>query len=131
VMMTSDEPRAELAVVLVGRLEWADADQRGLRLRDDVGNEFTIPPARDEQSVGHLIGIYVSVSGRPERDATGWVTGLCEAYIELAANPFAGAGISAAISLEDIMASAPGPIPGGIPDLTDEEIAALYEALLR
>ena len=119
----------EQTVVLVGRLEKVDIGRHDFRIRDDVGNEFTIPKVQDDQSVMHLIGSYVAVSGRPERDVAGRVTSLREAHIELAPNPVAGAEIPAAITLEDIMASAPGPIPGGIPDLTDDEIEAFYEAL--
>lgn len=126
-MTTSDD--VENPVVIVGRLEQQGADCGGFRVRDDVGNEFTIPEARDGEPVMHLTGRYVSVSGRPERDAAGRVTGLREAHIELAVDPFAGAGIPATISLERIMSSAPGPIPGGIPDLTDDEIEAFYVAL--
>ena len=128
-MTTSDERRAEHPVVLVGRLEQHGTGHCEFRVRDDVGNEFTIPEVRDGQSVMHLTGSYVSVSGRPERDAAGRVTGLREAHIELAANPFAGSGIPAAISLEDMMSSVPGPIPGGIPDLNDDEIEAFHDAL--
>lgn len=119
----------EQTVVLVGRLEKVDIGRHDFRIRDDVGNEFTIPKVQDDQSVMHLIGSHVSVAGRPERDTAGRVTTLREAQIEMAADPFAGAGIPAAVELEQLISSVPGPKPGGIVDLSDQEIEAFYTAL--
>lgn len=48
---------------------------------------------------------------------------------ELALDPLGIEEMPADIPLEDILASAPGPAPGGIPGLTDDEIEAFLEAI--
>lgn len=120
---------SDQTVVLIGRLEKVDIGRHDFRIRDAVGHEFKIPKVQDDQSVMHLIGNYVSATGLPERDAKGTVTTLRGAKIELAPEPFSGAGIPVPADLESILASAPGPALGGIDDLTDDEIDAFYEAL--
>lgn len=116
------------AVTVVGRLFAVNLKSHRLLVQDDVGSEFALPKVENDLEVGQLIGSYVSVTGTPERDARGRLTEIHGAAIGPAAAP-AGAGIRDAVSLDAILASAPGPAAGGIPGLTEAEANAFFEAL--
>jgi len=123
------ESRPDETLVLVGRLMDLDYGRHGYFLRDDVGHEFALPDYHDDRSLVHLIGRHVAVTGWPEYDESGLINALREAQIESAPDPFSGTKIPAAVDIELIMARAPGPIQGGIADLTDDEIEDFYEGL--
>jgi len=118
-----------LAVTFVGRLEKVDIGRHNFRIRDDVGHEYTIPRVKNDESVMHLIGTHVEVTGVPDLDSQGHLTALREADIGPAKDPVAGGGVPSPVGLDAILASAPGPKPGGISELTDDEIDAFYDAL--
>lgn len=124
------EPAGE-AVTFVGRLRAVNLDTHRLTVTDDVGNKVALPNVVIDAGIGHLLGEYVTVVGAPERSETGNLTQLHDAQIKAApALPAGfGHGVPEATSLEQILASAPGPQFGGIPGLTDEEEDAFLDAL--
>jgi hypothetical protein len=123
------ENAAHEPVTVVGRLYAVNLKSHRLQIQDDVGNEFALPKVHNDDEVGHLLGRYVSVTGTPERDLRGRVTQVHGAVITAAPQLGADAGVREAVSLDEILAAAPGPISGGIPGLTEEEADAFYEAL--
>ncbi|MDM4762161.1 hypothetical protein QT381_03970 [Galbitalea sp. SE-J8] len=122
------EPEAD-SVTFVGRLRAVNLDTHRLQVTDDVGNRVALPNVANDVQVGHLIGGYVEVVGAPERDPKGKLAQIHEAVIQAAA-PIPGAfGVREVVSLEDILASAPGPVLGGIPGLTDDEAESYVKAI--
>lgn len=121
------DPSSE-AVTVVGRLFAVNLKSHRLLVQDDVGGEFALPKVENDLQAGQLIGSYVTVTGAPERDGRGRVTEIHGAAIALASPP-ATAGIRDSVPLNQILASAPGPVVGGIPGLTEAEANAFLEAL--
>ena len=117
------------AVVFVGRLEKVDIKRHDFRIRDDIGNEFTLPKVADDTSVMHLIGTHVRVEGVAERDALGRVASIRGAHITPTADPSTNTPIPPDVALVTILDAASGPSGRGIPGLTDEEVDAFFEAL--
>lgn len=116
-------------VTVVGRLYAVNLKSHRLQIQDDVGNEFALPKVDNDSEVGYLLGGYVSVTGEPERDLHGRLTQIHGAVIVSAPQLVAGVGVRESVSLDEILAAAPGPIAGAIPGLTGEEADAFYEAL--
>ena len=123
------ESEPDDVVVYVGRLEKVDIKRHDFRIRDDIGNEYSLPKVADDTSVMHLIGAHVRVAGVAERDALGRVASIREAHIALAADPADDAPIKPEVSLAAILDAAPGPSGRGVPGLTDDEADAFFEAL--
>lgn len=69
------------------------------------------------------------MKGFPEFDARGRLTHLRSAEIIAAPDPLGGSAVPDAVSLEEILASAPGVEPGGIEGLTDAEFDSFFEAM--
>lgn len=116
-------------VTVVGRLYAVNLKSHRLQVQDDLGNEFALLKVENDTEVGHLLGSYVSVTGTPERDSRGRPAQIHGAMIDAAPQIPAAAGIRESVALEQILASAPGPIAGGIPGLTDDEAETFFEAL--
>jgi hypothetical protein len=126
----SHEPRAEI-VAFVGRLRAVNLDTHRLQVTDDIGNRVALPNVVNDSAVGRLLGDYVTVVGTPGRDANGRLTQVHEAVVEAAPllPPDVGLGVAEPVSLEEILASAPGPMFGGIHGLTDGEADGFLDAL--
>lgn len=127
---TAEAPRGE-AVTFVGRLRAVNLDTHRLQVTDDVGNKVALPNVLNGASVGRLLDEYVEVIGTPERDARGRLTQLYDAVIQPAAAFAQGIalGVREPLSLDDILASAPGLEIGGIPGLTEEEAVSFLRAI--
>lgn len=123
------EPDAD-AVTFVGRLRAANLDTHRLQVTDDIGNKVALPNVVNDAEVGRLLGSYVSVVGSPERDLKGRLSQIHQAVVQAAESLPANVtvGVPAAVSLDEILASAPGPQLGGI-GLTEQEAEAYFEAL--
>lgn len=117
------------AVEVIGRLYAVNLKSHRLQVQDDLGNEFALPNVADDDAAAALIGRYVSVYGRPERDSRGRIAHILNATIEEAPALPGSPGTREAVPLEAILASAPGPQPGGIAGLTDAEVDAFLEML--
>lgn len=124
------QPEAE-TVAFVGRLRAVNLDTHRLQVTDDVGNRVALPNVVNDAAVGRLLGDYVTVVGTPERDSKGRLSQIHEAIVEAAPVLPAGVGLGVPepVSLEDVLASAPGPSFGGIHGLTDDEADAFLDAL--
>lgn len=120
-------------VTFVGRLRAVNLDTHRLQVTDDIGNRVALPNVVNDAAAGRLLGGYVTVVGSPERDPKGKISQIHEAVVTAAPPLPDGVQVGAPpnISLEEILASAPGPMFGGITDLTDEEAEAFFEAIGR
>lgn len=124
-----DPPQGPDSVTFVGRLYYVDLHTHRLKVQDDVGHHVALPKVSNDAEVSRLIGQYVAVTGAPERDERGRLTLIRDAVVAAAPDPLGGSVVPATVSLDDILASAPGPdIDGGI-ELTDEEFASFLEAV--
>ena len=117
------------SVTVIGRLYAVNLKSHRLQVQDDVGNEFALPRVANDAQVGHLLGTYVRVTGLPERDSRGRLSEIRGAVIDAAPLLGVEAGVREPVPLEAILASAPGPVAGGVPGLSDEETIAFLEAL--
>ena len=88
-----------------------------------------LPRVSNDAQVGRFIGSYVTVTGAPERDAQGRLTKIHDAEVLAAPDPLGGSAVPTAVSLDEILASAPGNEPGGIEGLTDAEFDSFFEAM--
>ncbi len=125
----STPARSEDEVTFTGRLFAVNLNTHRLQVQDDVGNQVALPKVLNDVEVGKLVGAYVRVTGAPEVDPEGRLTHINDATVELARDPLGGQQDRAKASLEEILASAPGPTLGGIAGLTDSEVAAYLEAI--
>lgn len=123
------ESRPGDIVTLVGRLEKVDLKNHKFRVRDDVGNAYSLPQVTDDVVASRLIGTAVSVTGSPDRDDLGRIVTLRHAQITALPDPLSGTRIPTAVSVAEILASADGPEPGGLENLSDEEADSFFNAL--
>nr|BFF12458.1 hypothetical protein GCM10025699_37610 [Microbacterium flavescens] len=112
-------------VTFVGRLRAVNLDTHRLQVTDDLGNKVALPNVVNDADVGSLLGRHVAIVGTPERDVKGRLAQIHAATIEAASPIPADIGVRGAVSLNDILASAPGAELGAVPGLTEDE-AELY-----
>jgi hypothetical protein len=115
-------------VTFVGRLYAVNLKTHRLQVQDDVGTQVALPGVLHDADAGRLLGAHVTVTGTPELDTRGRLTHIHDATIEAAPDPLAGDVVPGVVSLEEILASAPGIEPGGI-GLTEAESDAFFEAM--
>lgn len=116
------------AVTFTGRLYAVNLKTHRLQVQDDVGTRVALPDVLNDAYAGRLLGTHVTVTGTPELDARGRLTHIYDSTIEAAPDPLAGEVVPGVVSLEEILASAPGIEPGGI-ELTEAESDAFFEAM--
>lgn len=117
------------AVQFTGLLFAVNLNTHRLQVQDDVGHQVALPKVANDTAVRHLLGSYVTVTGTPELDAHGGLSGIRDAEIARMEDPLTDTGIPLAMSVQDILASSPGPQPGGLAGLTDAEADAFFEAM--
>lgn len=120
-------------VAFVGQLEKVDLHVGAFRVRDSVGHTLDLDPPDDPMSWARLIGQWVRASGIAVVNREGELVGLAAAHLEPHELPEGVVlGAPPNRSLEEILASAPGPDPNivGI-DLSDEEWDEFMRALGR
>lgn len=110
-----------------GWLEKVDLRTHEFRLRDDVGNRVQLKRVVDDAEAAKLVGQWVAAEGRGVKDASGRLVMLENARVFAIADPTAPYLGGHVVSIDEILASAPGPVMGGGIDLTDDE----FEAFLR
>lgn len=125
--ISPEQPEDE--VRFTGRLFAVNLNTHRLQVQDDVGHKVALPKVANDTTVMHLLGSYVTVTGAPELDADGRVSGIRDAHIRPMEDPLADTGVPAPVSLEEILASAPGLEPGGLSGLTDAEADAFFETM--
>jgi len=106
-----------------GWLEKVDLHSHTFRLRDDIGNTVALRHVADDAAAARLVGQWVRAEGAATLSPTGRVTTLNDARVFETVDPAAEFVGRRVISLEQILASAPGPDPNGGIDLSDEEAA--------
>lgn len=116
------------AVTFAGRLYAVNLNTHRLQVQDDVGNQVALPRVLNDTEVSKLIGAHVTVTGAPEFDARGRLIYIHDAAIVAAPYPLGETVVPGAVSLDEILRTAPGPDPDGGIELTDEEFASFFEA---
>lgn len=116
------------AVTFAGRLYAVNLNTHRLQVQDDVGNQVALPRVLNDTEVSKLIGTHVTVTGAPELDARGCLVYIHDAAIVAAPDPLGETVVPGAVSLDEILRTAPGPDPDGGIELTDEEFASFFEA---
>lgn len=117
------------SITFAGRLYAVNLNTHRLQVQDDVGHQVALPKVANDAEVSRLIGNYVNVTGAPVRDTRGRLTHIHDATVVAAPDPLSGSVVPAAVSLDEILASAPGVEPGGIAGLTDAEFDSFFEAM--
>lgn len=116
-------------ITFAGKLYAVNLNTHRLQVQDDVGHQVALPKVSNDAEVSRLIGTYVTVTGVPERDARGRLTHIHDVVVVAAPDPLDGSVVPAAVTLDEILASAPGVEPGGIEGLTDAEFDSFFEAM--
>lgn len=83
----------------------------------------------NDAQVATLLGSYVIARGSPVVDAGGRRTHIHEASVEVAPEFVERSRLHEVVSLDEILASAPGPDPDGGIELTDDEFDDFWAAL--
>jgi hypothetical protein len=112
-----------------GWLEKVDLHSHTFRIRDDVGNTVELRRVIDDNAAGRLVGQWVTAEGDATVSPTGRVVVLNHARVLETGDPAAAFLSSRVMSLDEILASAPGPDPSVGLDLTDEEAAEYLRAV--
>ncbi len=123
------DPPVPQTITFVGRLFAVNLKTHRLQVQDDVGHQVALPKVLEEAGLGALLGKYVLVTGRPGNDSSGSLAYIHDAKVEPTPDPLGGASPPRVMSLEEILASAPGPPPSGGLGLTEEESDAFLEAM--
>jgi len=110
-----------------GRLEMVNLRSHEFRVRDDVGQAVDLLHVRDDTHAAQHVGQWVIAEGDGVFLADGLVA-LDNAGITLVDDPAKGLEHDDLVTLEDLLAGAPGPDPSGGIDLSDDEFAAFLEA---
>jgi hypothetical protein len=110
-----------------GRLEKVDLRSHEFRVRDDVGFSVELRRVIDDADVARLVGQWVMAEGGATFNAAGRVVALDNATVHQVVDPGAPYVGRYVVTVEDILASAPGADMDGGLDLTDEE----FEEFLR
>lgn len=124
-----DPPSSPDLITFAGRLYAVNLHTHRLQVQDDVGHQVALPKVSNDGEVSRLIGSYVTVTGGPEHDARGRLTHIRDAVVDPAPDPLGGVVVPAAVSLNEILASAPGIEPGGIEGLSDAEFDSFFAAM--
>jgi hypothetical protein len=111
-----------------GRLEKVDLRSHEFRVRDDVDQTVDLKHVQSDTTAAQLVGQWVVARGEAVLHESGRLVVLDNASISRVDDPAAEHMDRSVTTLDEILASAPGPdIDGGI-DLTDDEFQAFLEA---
>ena len=117
------------AATAAGRLEKVDLKSHDFRLRDDVGNTVELRRVEDDVAAAKLVGEWVIAGGEATRNSTGRIVTLTGVRVRQVDDPGAEFLRHRVVSIEEILASAPGPDAEGGLDLTDEEFDGFVRAM--
>ncbi len=111
-----------------GRLEKVDLRSHEFRVRDDVDQTVDLKHVQSDTTAAQLVGQWVVARGDAVLNESGRLVVLDNASISRVGDPAAEHMDRNVTTLDEILASAPGPdIDGGI-DLNDDEFRAFLEA---
>lgn len=111
-----------------GRLEKVDLRTHEFRVRDDVGFSVELRHVIDDEEVARLVGQWVRAEGDATVDSAGRVVSLDNATVHEVVDPAAPYIGPYVVSVNEILASAPGADMDGGLDLTDEEFDEFLRA---
>ena len=112
-----------------GWLEKVDLHTHTFRLRDDVGHTLELRRVTQDTAAARLVGQWVSAEGDAITSGTGRLVALNNAVVRETGDPAAAFLDKGDISLDEILAEAPGPDPDGGIELTDEEFTEFMRAI--
>lgn len=121
--------QAEGVTSAAGWLEKVDLRYHDFRLRDDVGNRVQLRRVVDDAAAAKLVGQWVAAEGQGVNDASGRVVALENAHVFAIADPAADYLGRRVVSIDEILASAPGSVTDGGIGLSDEEVAEFLRAI--
>lgn len=120
--------QAEGVTSSLGWLEKVDLRSHEFRLRDDVGNRVKLRRIVDDAAAAKLVGQWVAAEGQGVNDASGRVVALENARIMAIPDPAAAYPGGRVVTIDEILASAPGPVIEDGIELTDDEFEAFLKA---
>lgn len=121
---TSNRVQTDTVMTAMGRLEKVDLRSR---VRDDVGQAVDLKHVAGDNAAAHLVGQWVIAQGEGVL-FSGRLVALDNASIEPLDDPASVLVGDTHTTIEEILASAPGPNPDGGVELTDQEFTAFLEA---
>lgn len=125
---TPTRVRTGTIMTAAGRLEKVDLRSHDFRLRDDVDTTVELKSVENDTVAAQLVGQWVVAEGTGIQRASGRLVALQNVRVLPANDPAADYVGPKVVTLDEILASAPGPDPSGGLDLTDDEFAAFLEA---
>jgi hypothetical protein len=115
-------------VTATGRLEKVDLRSHEFRVRDDVDQTVDLKHVQSDVTAAQLVGQWVVARGEAVVLESGRLVVLDNASVSAVDDPATEHMGGSVTTLDEILASAPGPdIDGGI-DLTDDEFEAFLQA---
>ena len=126
---TPTRVRTGTVMTAAGRLEKVDLRSHEFRLRDDVDNTVDLKRVENDTVAAQLVGQWVVAQGIGIQHASGRLVALQNARVLPADDPAADYVGRKVVTLEEILASAPGPDPSGGLDLSEDEAIAFLKAL--
>jgi hypothetical protein len=127
-------PNLQGGVVVSGLLEAVDLRSRRFRVHDDVGNDIVLDEVSNPHAAAALIGQRVSAEGNGERGVRGQLVRVHGAVVWPAPVPTEWTQSGRVQTDPWTLAAAlnaPGPPPGGVPGVDDEEIEEFLASLRR
>ena len=126
---TPTHVRTATVMTAAGRLEKDDLRSHEFRLRDDVDNTVELEGVKNDTVAAQLVGQWVAAQGTGIQHASGRLVALQDARVLPADDPAADHIGPKAVTLQEILVSAPGPDPNGGLDLSEDEAIAFLKAL--
>jgi hypothetical protein len=123
---TSGRVLADTRMEARGRLEMINLRSHEFRVRDDVGVSVDLKHVLDDECVAQFVGQWVAATGDGIL-ASGRLVALDNAVVELVHDPVRDLVNDEMVTIDQLIASAPGPDPRGGFDLTDDEFASFLE----
>lgn len=111
-----------------GWLEKIDLRSHEFRVRDDVGLSVDIKHVADDVHAAQFVGQWVSATGEGVFASDGRLVVLDNAVVEFLHDPAEDLVDRETMTIERLLATAPGPDPRGGIDLTDDEFVSFLEA---
>jgi hypothetical protein len=119
---------SDAVMTATGRLEKVDLRSHEFRVRDDVDQTVELKHVENDTTAAQLVGHWVVARGDAVMHGSGRLVVLDNASVSPVDDPAAEHVGASVTTIDEILASAPGPdIDGGI-DLTDDEFTAFLEA---
>lgn len=112
---------------VLGRVEKVDLRSHEFRVRDDIGNSVDLKHVHDDVDVARLVGQWVSAVGDGIL-AAGRLVALDDVSISPVDDPARTFEGEVSQSLDELLASVPGPDPDGGIDLSEDEFADFLKA---